>query len=99
MPEDLTEFFRIINLTLGIVTLVWLIVRRVRSKDLYATSLRNDIWLLAVYWDASMVVGTVEQLFETGTTVRVVLYFAAVLVTLRILMRNKDWEGFATRGG
>lgn len=98
MPDNLTDAFRIVNLTLGIVTLGWLILRRIREKDLYGTKVRNDIWLMAVYWDAAMIVGTIEQLFKTGTTIRVVLYFFALLITLRLLVRNKDWEGLRDRG-
>lgn len=88
-----TEIVREVNLILGVVALIWLTYRRIRSSQLYAGHLRNDMWLLAFYWTASSVVGTFEQLFETGTSTRIILQFFALVVTVRVLWKyNKDWS-------
>ena len=91
------DILRVVNLFLAGVVLIWLVVRRVSRKDLYRNQLRNDIWLMATYWTASNLIGTFEQLFDTGTNIRVILYTFALLVTARILLRyDEDW--YAIRG-
>lgn len=88
-----SEIVREVNLILGVIALIWLVYRRVRSRALYAGHLRNDMWLLAFYWTAASVVGTFEQLFQTGTSTRVILSFFALVVTIRVLWKyNKDWS-------
>jgi hypothetical protein len=86
------EIVREVNLILGVIALIWLVFRRIRSSQLYAGHLRNDIWLLAFYWTAASVVGTFEQLFKTDTTSRTILQMCALVVTIRVLWKyNKDW--------
>ena len=92
-PED---YGRAVNLVLALIALVWLIIRRFRHNNWYAknvSTIRNDVWLLALFWSAGLVVGSFEQLFNTGTNVRVVLASAAILVTLKMLIRPaRDWK-------
>lgn len=95
-PHNTTELIRSINLVLSIIAFVWLIYRRVRHNGWYSktiSTLRNDIWLMAFFWVCAVIVGTVEQLFQTGSSARVVFATAAVLVTLKLLIRPAEhWE-------
>lgn len=94
--EDPTQPIRVVNLTLGIVVLTWLLARRRLNPDLYI-GFRNDVWLMAVYWVIALLVGTTEQLFETGTSIRVLFSFLAIITTLRLLRRNPDWVGLRSK--
>src|SRR4051794_31857009 len=90
---NLPEILRSINLLLALVVLAWLLLRRVRHPEWYPRGgLRRDIWAMALCWDLALLVGTFEQLVETGTYVRVVVSMAAVLTTISILVRpREDW--------
>lgn len=94
MDQDtLAVIGRGLNLVLGILILIWLSIRRVRHPQWYrGASMRNDVWFMSFFWLLALVVGTAEQLFETGTVIRVAFSFAALLVTLRLLFRqHEDW--------
>lgn len=98
MFSNLTEVGREVNLFLGIVTLVWLLNRRIFNRHLYTNNVRKDMWLIATSWCAALSVGTFEQLFHTGTSIRVALSTIALVVTIRLLLRKKD-EWYAMRNG
>jgi hypothetical protein len=90
--DDPTQPFRVVNLILATVALIWLVHRRWKNSDLYV-GFRQDVWLLAIYWTVSSIVHSVEQLLETGTSIRILFAFLALLTTLRLLGREKDWVG------
>ena len=87
------DILRIINLVLAILTIVWLVIRRLRNRGDYGRgSLRRDIWTSSFLWFLAAIVGTYEQLFDTGTYFRVVFTLGAILTTISILARpNKEW--------
>lgn len=92
MFHNLSDIGRGLNLFLSVVALIWLLNRRIYNRNLYHGGVRNDIWLIAVSWCGAVGVGTFEQLFNTGTTIRVMLSTVALVVTIRLLWRNnRDW--------
>lgn len=97
----MTDVLRSINLVLSILTFVWLVVRRIRNNDWFSkqvSTLRNDIWLMSFFWICAVIVGTAEQLFETGSNSRIVFSMAAILVTLKLLIRPaRHWEDIKTK--
>lgn len=92
MFSNLTEVLRELNLFLAIVSLVWLLNRRLFNRHLYKGGVRNDMWLIAFSWTSALGIGTFEILFHTGTTIRVGLSTLALVVTVRLLARRpSDW--------
>lgn len=94
-----SDYVRIVNLIFSVVVLIWLIARRVKDWKAYGEPGRNDAWLIATYWTGALLVGTIEQLFDTGTDSRVVLYFFALLVTARYLWRYNNSRHSQRNGG
>lgn len=86
--NSVSDIVRLINLVLGSVTLTWLITRRIKHPEwYYGQIIRNDMWFLAMFWSLALVVGSIEQAFNTGTDTRTGFAFAAIFVTLRMLLR------------
>lgn len=91
----MVDLFRYVNLTLGVGILLGLVFRRLRHPEWYfKESLRADIFTIALFWDLALIVDTIEQLYGTGTSLRVGFAMAALLTTLALLLRPaKDWTG------
>lgn len=93
MSNDVVEILRGLNLFLGVVTLIWLLNRRVFNRKLYSGDVRKDTWLISFCWAAAVITGSIEQLWNTGTFVRVGLATVALLVTVRLLWRRQsEWD-------
>lgn len=89
---SLTEIVRSVNLFGGVVAVFWLLNRRVFSSRIYKDPLRSDIWFFGLSWSATVVVGTTEHLFHTGTSIGPLFATAALFFTFRILwLYDQDW--------
>lgn len=90
----MTDTFRSINLLLAIIVFLWLGYRRFNHPEWFPRGgLRRDIWVMAFCWDLTLIVGSVEQLLDYNTNIRIGFAMAAVLTTLAILLRPaEDWS-------